>query len=152
MKLKLVKDNDPILTKKASKIPDITPQIQLLAAQMLATMKVNKGIGLAAPQVGHSICMLVYEVGNEFGALINPEITSTSDELEMGVEGCLSFPKEYCEVPRYKAVEVKYIDLAGKTVVRSFTGLIARVVQHEIDHLNGITMKMREDEVQRNGI
>jgi peptide deformylase len=111
---------------------------------MLATMKAAKGVGLAAPQVGHSIRMLVFDIGSEFGILINPEIVETEGLPEVDMEGCLSFPKQFCRVARYKKIKVQYIDLAGSTVVKWFYGLSARIVQHEINHLDGITMKMVE--------
>jgi peptide deformylase len=117
---------------------------------MLATMKVAKGVGLAAPQVGHSIRMLVFDIGSEFGIIINPEIIETEGLPEAGMEGCLSFPKEFCRVARYKKIKVQYIDLAGNTVVKWFEDLSARIVQHEMDHLEGVTMKQREEEQNDN--
>lgn len=146
MLLKILKDSHPILKRKADAIPLVTEPIKVLAAQMLATMKVNGGIGLAAPQVGRSIRMLVFDTGRQFGILINPEIIETEDLPEAGMEGCLSYPGEFCRVARYKKIKVQYIDLAGKTVVKSFEGLEARVVQHEMDHLDGIVMFDREEQ------
>lgn len=149
MLLKILKDGHPILTRKADAIPLVTQPIKTLAAQMLATMKVAKGIGLAAPQVGHSISMLVFDIGSEFGILINPEILETEGLPEAEMEGCLSFPKEFCRIARHKKIKVQYLDLSGNTVVKWFEGLAARVIQHEYDHLLGITMKVREDEQAR---
>lgn len=144
MLLKILKDSDPILKRKSEPVKQITEEVKKLAAQMLATMKLNNGIGLAAPQVGHSIRMIVYDVGDDFGVLVNPEILTNNQVLQIGTEGCLSFPSQYCEVERYQIIEVKYMDLSGKIVVKSFVGLIARIVQHEVDHLNGITMLDRQ--------
>lgn len=146
MLLKILKDNHPILRRKADTIPLVTQSIKTLAAQMMAAMKVNKGIGLAAPQVGHSIRMLVFDIGSQFGILVNPEIIETEGLPEADMEGCLSYPGEFCRVARYKKIKVKYIDLSGETVVRSYEGLVARIVQHEMDHLDGILMFDKEEQ------
>lgn len=146
MVLKILKDSHPILKRKADTIPLVTEPIKLLAAQMLATMKLARGIGMAAPQVGHSIRLLVFDIGNQFGILINPEILETEGEPVVDMEGCLSFPGEFCKVPRHTKIKVQYVDLSGKTVVKSFEGLAARVVQHEMDHLDGILMQDKEVE------
>lgn len=150
MLLKILKDSHPILKRKADAIPLVTEPIKTLAAQMLATMKVNGGVGLAAPQVGHSIRMLVFDIGSEFGILINPTIVETEGLPEAGMEGCLSFPGEFCNIARYKKIKVQYIDLAGNTVVKWFEDLSARIVQHEINHLDGITMFQKEEEQNDN--
>jgi len=144
MKLKLVKPNDPILHQVAEQVKEVTPQLQFLAINMLATMQLNNGIGLAAPQIGKSISLIVFDVYGEYGYMFNPEIVLSSKELEQGTEGCLSFPNEFCEVIRSTEVTVKYLDLSNKIVVRSFKGIAARVLQHELDHLRGITMHDRE--------
>lgn len=146
MVLKILKDGHPILTRKADTIPLVTQPIKTLAAQMLATMKLAKGVGLAAPQVGHSIRMLVFDIGSEFGILINPTIVETEGLPEAGMEGCLSFPGEFCNIARYKKIKVQYIDLSGASVVKWFEDLSARIVQHEMDHLEGVTMYQREEE------
>lgn len=125
-------------------IKEVTSELQTLAINMLATMKMNKGVGLSGPQVGRYIRVIVFEVENDFGYMFNPEIIDKSDQIEPGEEGCLSFPKQICKVMRNYSIQVKYLDLTNKVVVRSFTGLIARVLQHEIDHLHGITMHDRE--------
>src|SRR5690606_28524534 len=132
MLLKILKGSHPILKRKADTIPLVTQPIKTLAAQMLATMNVNGGIGLAAPQVGHSIRRLVFDIGSEFGILINPEIVETEGLPELGMEGCLSCPGKFCNVARYKKIKVQYIDLAGNTVVKWFEDLSARIVQDEI--------------------
>ena len=80
------------------------------------------------------------------GFLFNPEIVEQGDESSIADEGCLSFPKKFCKVKRKKTIKVKYIDIAGRPMVRVYKGLAARVIQHEIDHLNGITMLQRAEE------
>lgn len=146
MKLRLVKDNDPVLFSKAEPVKEVTADLQFLAVNMLALMQLSKGIGLSAPQIGKSIRLIVFDVYGDYGYLFNPVIVESSGDTEVLEEGCLSFPKEICKVRRSLEIKVKYLDLAGKTVVRSFKGLTARVIQHELDHLEGITMHDREIE------
>lgn len=122
-------------------VKEVTSELQTLAINMLATMKMNKGVGLSGPQVGRYIRVIVFEVENNFGYMFNPEIIGRSDEIEPGEEGCLSFPKEIHKVMRNYSIRVKYLDLSNKIVVKSFEGLIARVIQHEIQHLEGITFR-----------
>ena len=146
MLLKILKGTHPILKTKAEPIPEVTAEIKLLAAQMLATMKVAKGVGMAAPQIGRSIQMIVFDTGEEFGILINPELIQHTVMDIPQMEGCLSFPRKFCMIARYEGVEIKYVDLSGNTVVKKFKGLTARIIQHEMDHLVGITMYDRRNE------
>ena len=149
--LKILVDDHPILRKTAEPVATVTPDLRTFAAKLMATMVLNRGLGLAAPQVGRSIRLIVFDCikytfkPNDNGFMFNPEIIESSEETEVGPEGCLSYPKLTCQVRRNKTIKVKYLDLSNKEVVRSYTGLAARVVQHEIDHLNGVVMKMRED-------
>lgn len=143
--MKIVKDIK-LLQIKSEPILEINADIQILAAKMLATMKLANGVGLSGPQISVHKQILVFDIGSEFGILINPEIIETEGLPEAGMEGCLSFPKEFCRVARYKKIKVQYVDLSGKTVVKSFEGLAARVVQHEMDHLDGIVMFDREEQ------
>lgn len=110
-------------------------------------MMLSKGIGLAAPQIGRGICLIVFDCvqythsAKDSAYMFNPEIIEHSLEEEVSEEGCLSYPGEYCEVPRFESITVKYLDLNNQEVVRSYSGLAARVIQHECDHLLGITMQ-----------
>jgi peptide deformylase len=137
---------DPILRDKAKKIKAFDANLRKLAADMFETMHANHGVGLAAPQIGQSIRLLVAEFvpekdDKERGfkvALCNPEIVKANDEIADGLEGCLSIPGWVGEVPRHTAVTVKGQTPEGKEVRIKAHDYFARVLQHEIDHLNGI--------------
>lgn len=132
-----------------------TPKLRDIVSKMVFTMRKAGGIGLACNQVGIiSQQIIVVDTKNVqgkrvvdpwFGVLINPTITSSSSETEMDNEGCLSFPGQYAKVCRNFAVEVKYYNIDGFEQRRTFKGLTARCVQHEIDHLQGITMRDKEE-------
>ena len=135
---------DPRLKKVTDPIARITPEIEALAADMLATMYDAPGIGLAAPQVGVLSRIFVMDAQRDPQAepqpmvLINPEITWESDEQNVYEEGCLSIPEQYAEVTRPAAVRVSWLGLDGKTHEQDFDGLWATCAQHEIDHLDGV--------------
>jgi peptide deformylase len=105
---------------------------------MFSVMFDNKGLGLAAPQVGKSLRVIVVDVPPNFsGVMVNPEICSFSTIEEVGREGCLSFPGIYLDIKRSSSIFVKYQDLRGQLHQLSTDGLLARCIIHEIDHLNG---------------
>jgi peptide deformylase len=132
------KDTDPVLRKKAKEIKEITPAILRLLADMAETMDAANGVGLAAPQVGIEKRIVLVKIGkNELLELINPVILKQSGD-EVDVEGCLSFPGLYGEVQRALEVEVEALDRHGKKKKIKGTGLLARALQHEIDHLEGV--------------
>lgn len=114
-----------------------------MADDMLQTMYEAPGIGLAAPQIGVGKRLLVMDCVKEESAapqpmvLVNPEVTWSSDELNVYEEGCLSIPEQFADVERPAEVEVTWLDLEGKPKSERFAGLWATCVQHEIDHLNG---------------
>lgn len=148
-KLDVRYDPDPILREKAKRIKTFDANLRKLATDMLETMHDAIGVGLAAPQIGLSIRMLVAEYipdkedvkNGEKGfkvALCNPEIIKTSDDIEVGAEGCLSIPGWIGDVPRYVSVTVKGQTPEGKEVRIKADHYFARVLQHEIDHLNGV--------------
>lgn len=148
-KLDVKYDPDPILRTKAKRIKTFDANLRKLAADMLETMHANAGVGLAAPQIGLSMRLLVAEYApdkeeieaGERGfkvALCNPEIVKSSDETESMVEGCLSIPGWIGEVPRHVSVTVKAQTPEGKEVRLKADHYFARVLQHEIDHLNGV--------------
>lgn len=116
-----------------------TGKIVDLILEMVEVMKNAGGIGLAAPQVGVSKRVIVVSVGNFNAAFINPVIMTTtgSDSFE---EGCLSFPGQNVTVERPAAITLQYLDMSGKMHVSGFQGMVAKVIQHEIDHLNGKLM------------
>ena len=134
------KFEDPVLRKKAKKITDFNKDIERLVFDMKQTMAHNQGIGLAAPQLGTSKRIIVYKDADthEIKELINPEIIKTEKEKNILEEGCLSFPGVYLKIKRPGAIEVKGFNKNGEEVLFGAQGITARVIQHEIDHLNGI--------------
>lgn len=138
-KLKIVKEPDDFLRKKAQKIKDpLDKKIQKLISDMTETMRENNGVGLAAPQVGKSIRLCIIEDEDKRYVLINPTITASSREKSLAEEGCLSCPGKFLLVERPSEVQIRFTDEFGKARKIKCKGLPARVVQHEIDHLDGI--------------
>lgn len=138
--LEIRKFNSDSLRKKAKKIRKINKKIKKLIVDMVQTMEENNGVGLAAPQVGISKRIIVMQAdvkGQRIFALVNPVIIKKSKEKEKDEEGCLSFPGIFLQVKRCKRVEVKALDINGKKIQMKTEGLLARIIQHEIDHLNG---------------
>jgi peptide deformylase len=136
--LKIITAENPILRRKAKKIHHFDPSIQKLANEMFETMHAARGVGLAAPQIAQSIRLFVAEFEDHKVAMVNPEIVKTEGE-ELGTEGCLSIPGYIGEnIRRAEKVVVKGQDVRGKNIRVSAEGWFARVLQHEIDHLDGI--------------
>ncbi|KKM12934.1 peptide deformylase [Clostridiales bacterium PH28_bin88] len=134
---RIVEVGDPVLREHARPVPKITPNIVKLLQNMADTMYDAPGVGLAAPQIGISKRVIVIDAGEGLIELINPEIISAEGQ-EVDVEGCLSVPGLQGEVRRAARVKVAGLDREGKAVIVEGEGLLARVLQHEIDHLNGI--------------
>jgi len=157
MILDIVKYGHPVLRQKGARIEKLTPEIKKLAADMLETMHANKGVGLAAQQIGQALQLTVIDVReakdrpswlerdgkpSEVDAfmpivLINPEIKPFGNSVTGG-EGCLSFPEIFGEIARPESVDVKALNEKGRSVEFRCGGLLARAIQHEVDHLNGI--------------
>lgn len=135
--LEIVKVPHAVLRERAKPITRITDATRRLIADMIETMKDAPGVGLAAPQVGISQRLFVYDVGEGAGAVLNPEIVERSG-TEVGVEGCLSIPRLEGDVERAARVVVTGLDARGKRIRIEADELLARVFQHEIDHLDGI--------------
>ena len=141
----IVKIPAQVLKTKCDVIKDITPEVKRIATDLLDTIRnpETHGVGLAAPQIGHSLAMCVVvkhikdQKPQEF-LLINPKITKLSPATDITWEGCLSIPDLYCRVQRSKSIAVEYKDLAGIPQKIKATGFFARVIQHEIDHLHGV--------------
>ncbi|MFH1825911.1 MAG: peptide deformylase [bacterium] len=133
---KILRFPHPILKKKAKAVKKVTPAIQKLIVDMIDTMHDAPGVGLAAPQVGESIRVIVAEVGEGPIAVINPKILKKSGKQTFS-EGCLSLPGVEAPVVRCSSVVVKGLDKAGNPVRHEAQGLLATVFQHEIDHLDG---------------
>ena len=129
---------DPALRQTAGEVERVTDMHKRLAQDMLDTMREAPGVGLAGPQVGVLERIFVWEVGDESGVVLNPVITDRSDDTDVAEEGCLSLPGVYYPVERSTRVIVEGSDLDGNSVVLEADELLARVCQHEIDHLDGV--------------
>jgi peptide deformylase len=144
---------DPVLRRKADAVPAVTPEIRSLIEAMFATMYVEEGVGLAAPQVGRSVRVFVVDVEEEEGvrlkrAFVNPSIVERSGEI-VGEEGCLSIPGLRADVKRFARVAVEALDADGKPFRVEAEGLVARAIQHEVDHLDGILFLDRVGPITR---
>ena len=145
----LVSENNPILKQKTKaydfdnpiKFADDDSSIELgeFIDFMFFNMLINKGIGLAAPQVGESVSIFVMMAESEEITCINPQIIEVSTEELLDKEGCLSFPQLRLNIKRPKSVYASYQNIDGKSLTRWFHGLPARCFLHELDHLNGVT-------------
>jgi peptide deformylase len=131
-------EKNQILRGTAKPVEVVDDLILELAENMFETMKKEKGIGLAAPQVGVNKRVIIATLGEKPHLMVNPEITSFSAECAIDEEGCLSLPEQFGKVSRAKRIIVRYLDEKGKKKEEELSDLDARVVQHEIDHLNGI--------------
>jgi peptide deformylase len=131
------KAGDKVLKAKAEPVLQVDKKIRRLLDDMAQTMYNADGVGLAAPQVGVSLRVIVIDVDEELIELINPVIIE-SEGCELGNEGCLSIPGVFGEVERFSKVTVTGLNRYGKTIKITGTGLLSRALQHEIDHLNGI--------------
>lgn len=140
MVLKIIIHPNESLRKKSIKIKKITdPQIKKLAKELKEIMKKEDGLGLAAPQIGYNLRMIAINTKNGDQIFINPKIYwKTFFKNEILEEGCLSVPDVFGLVKRSKKVWLKYQNLSGKKIKIKAEGLLARVFQHEIDHLNGV--------------
>ena len=136
----------PTLRKKAAKVSDFGSELQQLVDDMIATLHGRSGAGLAAPQVNVSQQVILVEYGNDedeeipptLYVTINPKITRFSQQLVNGAEGCLSIPGLMGEVERAEEITVEGLDRFGKPLKMKLRGWVARIFQHEIDHINGI--------------
>ena len=145
---------DPVLKSRATPVKEFDESLQLLAEEMLKIMRGADGVGLAANQIGRLKRILVAAYEDEGGepvefAVVNPKIEERSEETEKDVEGCLSLPGTRVEVERSKAVTVTGQDPTGKPLEIEAEGLLARIFQHEIDHLDGVLILDRTDRESR---
>ena len=153
----IVTTPDPVLRRKAHKVTAFDKDLQTLIDDMVETMREAPGVGLAAPQIGVLQRLIVVEYGDEedeeapkkLYALINPEIVSSSEEVVEGTEGCLSIPRIQGDVERYEAIVVKGFNRQGRPVKLKLSGWLARIFQHEMDHLEGILYTDRATRVWR---
>jgi peptide deformylase len=134
-----------VLTGAASTIEKIDDNIRRLVEKMIEIMLKNKGVGLAAPQIGVPLRLFIISLDGSRDSVkvfINPTVTPTG-ELDSNEEGCLSVPNVYTKIRRYKKCKVTATDLDGKQFTEQAEGLFARALQHENDHINGITIVSR---------
>lgn len=136
MQLKIRLYGDPCLTAKSKPVKVVGPAERMLIASMFETMYEQKGVGLAAPQVGINEQIFVVDTGKEAFAVINPQIINSTG-TEISEEGCLSIPHLLVNVKRAKELEVEFVDENNKRVRARVSGLLAKVFQHESDHLQG---------------
>lgn len=137
---------DEVLRRKAHKVTSFDTSLQTLIDDMIETLREAPGVGLAAPQIGESLRLIVVEYGNEENEeapkrlyiLANPEIVQHSEETELGIEACLSVPSLAGEVDRYKRITVKGLNRKGQPVKYKLADWLARIFQHEMDHLDGV--------------
>jgi peptide deformylase len=147
----------PILRRKAHKVTDFGAQLQTLLDDMVETMRQAPGVGLAAPQIDVPLRVIVVEYGDEededaprkLYTLVNPEISRFSDDMIIGTEGCLSIPHYIGDVDRHQSVTVKAFNRRGQAVRIKAQGWLARIFQHEIDHLDGVLFTDRAEKVWR---
>lgn len=157
----------PVLKKPAAPVAEVTDEIRALIKDMFETMYATRGIGLAAPQIGRSVRVLVMDVEQGSGradeddappvpgkpiAVVNPKVVWASEELNSYEEGCLSIPGQYAEIARPEKVRVKYLDENGRPQEMEADGLLATCVQHEIDHLDGVLFVDRLSALKRDMI
>ena len=137
---------DPVLRERATDVTEFDERLRRLADDMIDTMKAANGAGLAANQVGVLRRLFTWGLPggvdgdgeDELGAYVNPEILETSEEVQDGEEGCLSFPGLFYPTKRPLRARIKAFDVHGEPIEREGEGLLARIFLHEIDHLNGI--------------
>jgi peptide deformylase len=159
----------PILRAKARRVKSVTPEIRQLLDDMVETVRLAPGVGLAAPQVGIGLRVIVVEYAEssedpdaapkqpKLYTCVNPEIVRRSSETISGAEGCLSIPGYLGEVDRHAAITVKGLNRQGEPFRVKATGWLARIFQHEIDHLDGVLFidratdvwKATQDEVEQ---
>jgi peptide deformylase len=156
---KIVTLPEPVLRRKAHAVNRFDKNLQIVIDDMVETMRDAPGVGLAAPQIGLPERLIVVEyyereedeeiedAPKKVWAIVNPEIVKASEETLMGVEGCLSIPNLVGEVERHAMVHVKGLNRHGKPVKVKAEGWLARIFQHEIDHLNGVLFTDRATRV-----
>lgn len=153
---------NPVLRDEATMVSTITDDLKTLVSDMIKTMGESGGVGLAAQQVGHreSVCVIDVpqeDIDEDDGSakvtyplvLVNPKITAFSDKKISFEEGCLSFPRIYASVSRPREISLTYMDMDGNSHEMTTGGFLARVIQHEVDHLNGVVFIDRISHVKK---
>jgi peptide deformylase len=158
-RLSIVKYPAPVLRKKAAPVDRVTPELAAFIEEMGAMMYDANGVGLAAPQVGIALRIIVVDIGKGLQAVLNPEIIA-QEGTQTGVEGCLSLPDLHGDVTRAQRITVRGVSMRGKKITLTGEDFWARAMQHEIDHLHGIlftdrvlpeTLRWVTDDTDANG-
>jgi peptide deformylase len=157
----VLKMGEPLLRQVAAPLQRFDAELTALVADMTETMRALNGAGLAAPQIGISLRVVIFEITSNprypdvppipFTVLVNPELTPLGDEQEEGWEGCLSVPGLRGLVPRFSRLRYRGYDIEGTAIDRTVEGFHARVVQHEVDHLDGILYPQRMRDLRNFG-
>jgi len=165
MNLSICTYGNPVLRQKAVEVMNINDDIRALAKDMFETMYKEAGLGLAAEQVGRTERLFIVDIpaDSDIGddgqrdnpgvempmTFINPKITGHTDDVQVGQEGCLSFPEIFASVERWYEVDAQYTDLDGIPQTIHAKGLLARAIQHELDHLDGVLLVDRMSHVKK---
>ena len=152
MELDVKTFGDPVLKSRSTPVKDFDESLERLADDMLSTMRAHDGVGLAANQVGRLKRILVAAVEEEEYVLVNPVVESRTEESEISPEGCLSIPGVHVEVERAKGITISGKSATGEPVRIEVEGLLARILQHEIDHLDGVLILDRTDRESRKAV
>ena len=136
---------DPVLTTKAVPVVDFDAELRRLVADLTDTMRDQSGAGLAAPQLGVGLRVFAYDCGGFSGHLVNPTFEPVGDEEQFGPEGCLSIPGMSWDCRRHLHVVARGVDMYGEPLVVEGTEILARCIQHETDHLDGVLFVDRLD-------
>ena len=145
--LEIITYPNDILKRKSHPVNNVDdPKIKKLISDMVTTLDAHDGIGLAAPQVGESLRLCVLRNDDDILILVNPEIKKLSGKKTVMEEGCLSFPGRFIPVMRHSKIKVKSLDAKGNKQIIRAKGLLARALQHEIDHLDGVLFIERPHE------
>lgn len=134
---------DPILRARADEVSEFDAHLRGLVTDLFDTMHDDGGVGMAAPQIGVGLRVFVYDTGQDRGHMVNPQWTAIGEEQQIGPEGCLSIPDIRFEVRRALRVRATGLDMFGAPVAFDAEGLLARCVQHEVDHLDGVLFVTR---------
>ena len=148
--LEIRRAGDPVLKKQCQAVEKVTGKIKKLLDDMAETMNAADGVGLAAPQVGVELRIVVIDVGEGLIELINPVLLE-KEGCQKGLEGCLSVPGVFGEVERYEKVVVEGLNRSGRKIRVTGSGLLARALQHEMDHLDGVLFVEKADSLQKEG-
>lgn len=140
---------DPVLRTRADEVVDFDRELAQLVTDLVDTMRDRGGAGIAAPQIGVSLRVFAYDCGDMFGHLVNPEYEVIGAEEQVDPEGCLSIPGVRAEIRRAMNVRVRGVDLHGDPVSFDCSGIMARCVQHETDHLDGVLFLSRMEPADR---